>query len=468
MAMADSNRTRRPFLGVEQSARGRPWYARLDAAGEAAALAIAQRHGVPELLARVLAGRGVALDEVPRHLDPSLRTMLPDPDTLTDMAAGAARIADACVAKEAIAIFGDYDVDGATSAAVLALFLRQAGCEPLVYIPDRLFEGYGPNVAAVRGLAERGTRLLVTVDCGTTSMEALEEVRNLGLDTVVIDHHQVAGELPPAAAVINPNRADDLSGLGHLSAVGLTFLTVVAVARALRQRGFWNPTRPEPELLALLDLVALGTVADVVPLRGLNRAFVAKGLLAMRQRIRPGLVALMDAARLEEPPRPWHLGFLLAPRINAGGRIGNAALGARLLATDDPVEAMRIAAELERLNAERQAIEAATVAEAEASALAMDAAGPAMVVAGEGWHAGVMGLVASRLKEKLNRPAIAIAWGPNGEGTGSGRSIAGVDLGRAVRDAVAAGILRKGGGHAMAAGLTVARDRLEALRGTGG
>lgn len=409
--------SRRAFLNVTRSAAGRPWQARLDGAGETAAMAIAQRHGVPELLARVLAGRGVGLDEVPAHLDPSISRLMPDPDTVTDMATAAARIAAACRRGEQVAVFGDYDVDGAASAAVMTLFLAAAGLDPIVYIPDRLFDGYGPNVGAIRQLAERGAKLLVTVDCGTTSFEPLEEASRLGLDVVVIDHHQATGALPPAVAVVNPNRDDDLSGLGYLAAVGLVFMATIATSRVLRQHGFWTAARPEPDLIDLVDLVALGTVADVVPLKGLNRAYVAKGLLAMRRRTRPGLVALMDVARLEGPPKPWHLGFLLGPRINAGGRIGDAALGARLLATADDVEARRIAAELDRLNGERQAIELATVAEAEAEALAASGLGegpPVAVVAGERWHPGVMGLVASRLKEKLGRPAIAIAWGRAG------------------------------------------------------
>ena len=314
-----------------------------------------QRHNLPELLARILAGRGVEIDEVEAFLDPTVRRLMPDPHSLTAMEPAAHRIADAVAGAERIAIFGDYDVDGATASALLARFLRCAGLDPIVHIPDRIFEGYGPNVEAVRSLAERGATLLVTVDCGTTSIEPLAEARRLGLDVIVIDHHQ-ADEHLPDALVVNPNRLDDLSGLGHLAAVGLVFMTVVAVNRLLRTRGFWGEARPEPDLLFFLDIVALGTVADVAPLKGLNRAFVAKGLIAMRARESVGLTALMDVARLDGPPEPWHLGFLLGPRINAGGRIGRADLGAQLLLTDDPVEAGRIAAELDRLNRERQAI----------------------------------------------------------------------------------------------------------------
>ncbi len=341
------------------------------------------------------------------------------------------------------------------------------GLDPIIHIPDRLFEGYGPNVEAVRALAGRGATLLVTVDCGTTSIEPLEEARKLGLDAVIIDHHQADEALPPALAIVNPNRRDDLSGLGHLAAVGLVFLTVVATNRVLRERGFWSAERPEPDLLAMLDDVALGTVADVVPLNGLNRAFVAKGLIALRRRERAGLTSLMDVSRLSGPPEAWHLGFLLGPRINAGGRIGRADLGVSLLLEADPIEAARIAAELDRLNRERQAIEQATLAEAEAEAMAalgIEEKGAVVVTAAEGWHPGVVGIVAGRLKEKFGRPAFAVAMEPGGIGTGSGRSIAGVDLGRAVRRGVAEGLLVKGGGHAMAAGVTLRKGALAAFR----
>jgi len=360
---------------------------------------------------------------------------------------------------------GDYDVDGATSAAVLGRYLRHCGLRAIIHIPDRLFEGYGPNSEAVRALAARGASLLVTVDCGTTSYEPLLEARNLGLDVIVIDHHQADERLPAALAVVNPNRLDDLSTLGHLAAVGLVFMTVVAVNRELRGRGFWTPERPEPDLLGFLDLVALGTVADVVPLKGLNRAFVAKGLLALRRRDNAGLTALMDVARLGGPPEPWHLGFLLGPRINAGGRIGRATLGIDLLMQDDACECARLAAELDRLNRERQAIELATLAQAEAmAALGAEEKGAVVVTAADGWHPGVVGLVAARLKERFGRPAFAIALEPGGIGTGSGRSITGVDLGRAVRQAVSAGLIIKGGGHAMAAGVTLRKDTLSAFR----
>ena len=463
-ALNDSDRF---FLGVERSATGRAWRDRLDRRGQARALDIAQRHGVPELLARVLAGRSVEADVVEAYLDPTVRRLLPDPHVLTAMEAAAGRIADAIAREESVAIFGDYDVDGATSAALLARYLRSCGLDPIVHIPDRIFEGYGPNVAAIRSFVERGATLLVTVDCGSTSLEALAEAKTLGLDAVVIDHHQADEELPPAVAIVNPNRADDLSGLGHLAAVGLVFLTLVAVSRQLRRRGYWTGTRGEPDLLSLLHLVALGTVADVVPLTGLNRAFVGKGLIALRRREHIGLTALMDAARLTGPPEAWHLGFLLGPRINAGGRIGRADLGVQLLLEEDPTEAARIAGELDRLNSERRAIEIAMVAQADAEAMAalgLEEKGAVVVTAAEGWHPGVVGLVAARLKERYGRPAFAIALEPGGVGTGSGRSIPGVDLGRAVRRAVHEGLLIKGGGHAMAAGITLKKDALGSFR----
>jgi single-stranded-DNA-specific exonuclease len=457
----------RCFLGVERSALERAWRDRLDERAAGRALAITQQHNLPELLARILAGRDVDPDAVERFLDPTIKALLPDPYTLTAMREAAVRIADAVTRGECVAIFGDYDVDGATSAALLARFLRHGGLAPLIHIPDRLFEGYGPNIEAVRSLAQRGAKLIVTVDCGTSSLEPLQVASELGVDVVVIDHHLADEQLPPAVAVVNPNRSDDLSGLTHLAAVGLTFLTLVAITRELRQRGFWTPTRLEPDLLGLLHYVALGTVADVVPLKGLNRAFVAKGLIALRRREHVGQTALMDVARLGGPPEPWHLGFLLGPRINAGGRVGSADLGVRLLLEDDPTEAARLANELDRLNRERQAIEQVTLAQAEAeasAALGLEETGAVVVTAAEGWHPGVVGLVAARLKEKFARPAFAIALAPGGIGTGSGRSISGVDLGSVVRLAVREGILLKGGGHAMAAGVTLRKDALGAFR----
>ena len=455
------------FLGVSHSATGKSWRDRLDARGAARALAITQRYRLPEMLARVLAGRDVEIDAVEDFLDPTIRKLMPDPHTVTAMETAAKRIAEAAASGEKVAIFGDYDVDGATSAALLAWHLRHCGLDPLIHIPDRIFEGYGPNTEAVRALAAKGATLLVTVDCGTTSLEPLAEARRLGLSVVVIDHHQCGDELPDVDALVNPNRPDDLSGLGHLAAVGLVLVTLVAVNRELRGHGFWSDQMPEPDLLGMLHHVALGTVADVAPLIGLNRAFVAKGLIALRRRDHVGHTALMDVARLNGPPEAWHLGFMLGPRINAGGRIGRADLGVRLLLEGDVSEAARIATELDRLNSERRVIEQMAEAQAEAEALAslgLEDKGAVIVTASEGWHPGVVGLVASRLKEKFARPAFAIALEPGGIGTGSGRSISGVDLGKAVRQAVAGGLLMKGGGHAMAAGVTLRKDRLAEFR----
>jgi single-stranded-DNA-specific exonuclease len=446
----------RPFLGVARSALGQVWRDRLDDAGAATALAMVQAHALPDVVARILAARGVAADAASGFLEPRLRDLMPDPDSLRDMGAAIARLTRAITQNETVAIFGDYDVDGASSSALLASFLARCGTPFVIHIPDRITEGYGPNVEAIRALKAEGAGLLVTVDCGTTSFEPLAEARRLGLDVVVIDHHQAPAELPQAEAIVNPNRQDDLSGLGHLAAAGVVFMVLVALNRHLRSQGFWDGRGGPPDLLGDLDLVALATVADVVRLEGLNRAFVRQGLQIMRQRRRPGLTALLDAAALRGPPEAWHLGFLLGPRINAGGRIGDAALGAKLLLTEDPLEAARIAAELDQLNRERQVIELQAVEEATAQAeRLLDRAEASVIVVGSpDWHPGIVGLVAARLKELFGRPAFAFALTAEG-GTGSGRSILGVDLGRAVRAAVEAGLAVKGGGHAMAAGVTL-------------
>jgi single-stranded-DNA-specific exonuclease len=449
------------FLDVETSALGQPWRARLDAAGELRALAIAQVGGHDELIARVLAGRGVAPEAVDRHLTPSFRDLMPDPFCLRDMEAATERLRHAVMAHEKVAIFGDYDVDGACSAALISEYLSACGLETIVHIPDRVTEGYGPNIEAIQGFASRGATLLVTVDCGAVSREPFEFASRLGLDVVVFDHHQAPETLPKTAALVDPNREDDLSGLGYLCAAGVTFMALVALNRALRAAGFWTSGKG-PNLMASLDLVGLATVADVVPLIGLNRAFVIKGLAIMRERRRPGLAALLDIAGADGPPRPYHLGFVVGPRINAGGRIGDAALGVRLLTATDDIEARAIAVELDRLNRIRQQIEIEALAEAEAEALlslGLEERGAAVVVAGERWPPGVVGLLAARLKERFERPAFALTLA-GGHATGSGRSIAGVDLGRAVRAAIEAGIAIKGGGHAMAAGVTLATERL--------
>src|SRR5215210_5834091 len=446
----------RSFLGVSQSVLGHTWTDRCEPGRAMTAAAIAQAYGLPEVLARVLAGRGIGVRETPGFLSPRLRDLMPDPHVLRDMDAAAARLADAVVRGETVAIFGDYDVDGACSAALLADYLRACGTPYLIHIPDRITEGYGPNVEAIRALARQGARLLVTVDCGTASHEPLTEAARLGLDTVVLDHHQAPEKLPTAQALVNPNRQDDLSGLGHVCAAGIVFLAVVALNRALREGGFWS-SRSAPDLFASLDLVALATVADVVPLTGLNRAFVRQGLAVMRSRRRVGLAALLDMTRLGSAPECWHLGYLVGPRINAGGRIGDAALGSKLLLATDAYEAGRIAAELDRLNQERQAIERDALADAEAQALhALDRADePVLITASADWHPGIVGLVAARLKERFRRPAFAFALHADGTAVGSGRSVSGADLGRAVRAAVEADVAIKGGGHGMAAGVTL-------------
>ncbi len=454
----------RPLLGVARSALGRPWTDRCDPVRAGVALAIAQAHGLPDVLARVLAGRGVGVPDAPGFLEPRLRDLMPDPHVLREMDRAAERLALAVERRRLVAIFGDYDVDGACSAALLAEYLEGRGVPTVIHIPDRITEGYGPNVEAIRALHGQGADLLVTVDCGTASHEPLDEAARLGLEAVVLDHHQAPENLPRALALVNPNRQDDLSGLGHLCAAGVVFLTLVALNRRLRERGLL--AGEPPDLLSSLDLVALATVADVVPLTGLNRAFVRQGLQVMRARRRPGLAALLDVAGLTSAPECWHLGYLLGPRINAGGRIGDAALGSRLLLTQDPGTAGRLAGELDRLNRERQAIEAAAVEDALAQTERALEARPdtgLLVAASPDWHPGIVGLIAARLKERFRRPAFAFTVNAAGLATGSGRSVPGVDLGRAVRAAVDAGIAVKGGGHAMAAGVTVPAGAIPAF-----
>jgi len=416
------------------------------------------------LVDELLLARGVRREDLPRHREPKIRDFLPDPSCFADMDKGAKRLADAVQQVETIAIFGDYDVDGATSAALLTLLLRRLGAEPIVYIPDRLMEGYGPSGKALVELKQRGASVAVCVDCGAQAFEALEEARAAGLDVIVVDHHQCASLLPVAFALINPNRLDegeDGAAHGHLAAVGMAFLLGVALIRELRERGSFEALA-EPKLLDLLDLVALGTVADVARLKSLNRAFVTQGLRIMAARQNIGLSALAEAARLVKPPSCRDLGFALGPRINAGGRVGKSDLGVRLLTSTDPEEARTIAAELDRLNEERRAIEMLVCEQAEAQAKEQD--GPVITVMSGGWHQGVIGIVAGRIKERFGRPAIVIAETEDGTGKGSGRSISGVDLGAAVLAAKESGLLIAGGGHAMAAGLTLAPGGLEAFR----
>lgn len=455
---------KRLFLDVRQSVSGVSWEHRLTERQDMIALAIAQGHGVPDIVARVLAGRGVTAEQTERFLDPTIRDLLPDPASLTDMDRAAARIAAAVMAREKVAIFGDYDVDGAASSALLKRFLTHFSVPSEIYIPDRIFEGYGPNPDAMRELVSRGATLIVTVDCGTNSAVSIDAANEAGADVVVLDHHQVGGALPAAIAVVNPNRDDDLSGQGHLCAAGVVFLALVQTARILRGR---MADATPPDLLSLLDIVALATVCDVVPLTGVNRAFVVKGLQMARQQKNEGLAALARVSRIGEPISTFHLAYLIGPRINAGGRIGDAALGSRLLATDDPVEARTIAETLDRLNQERQLMEQEMLAAArvEADAELAGGNGPAIVVtASNSWHPGIVGLLASRLKDHARRPAFAIAFNAVGIGTGSGRSVSGFDLGRLVREAAVAGLIVKGGGHGMAAGITVERARLGELR----
>lgn len=414
-----------------------------------------------DIVTQLLLARGVRRDELERHRAPTLRGFMPDPSIFADMDVAADRLAQAVISGEAITIYGDYDVDGATSAALLIRALRMLGGEAGHYIPDRLLEGYGPSGEALVELGRRGSSLVVTVDCGAMAHDALAQAHDAGIDVIVVDHHKCSPDLPRAVALVNPNRLDESdegASHGHLAAVGVAFLLAVALVRTLRGRGFFAD-RPEPDLRALLDLVALGTVADVAALHGLNRAFVAQGLKIMARRDNTGIAALIDASRLTRAPVCSDLGFALGPRINAGGRVGEAALGVRLLTTDNPDEARAIAAQLSLLNEERRAIEA-EVQKAAETQLAGQHNRSVLTLAGDGWHPGVIGIVAGRIKEKTGKPALVVALDGD-TGKGSGRSIAGVDLGAAVIAAREAGLLVKGGGHAMAAGLTVAADRLE-------
>ena len=449
------------FLGVERSVSGKLWRARLE--DERAALALAQQLEISEILARVLAGRGVVADEADRFLNPALRDALPDPSVLRDMDKAADRLAAAIQTGEKIAVFGDYDVDGATSGALILRFLNAVGSSGTYYIPDRMREGYGPNAPALKSLAEQGVALVVTVDCGISAFDPLDAAAEAGLEVIVVDHHIAEPRLPTATAIINPNRLDDTSGLGQLAAVGVAFLLMVALNRTLRQAGHYGADRPEPDLLGLLDLVALGTVCDVVPLTGLNRALTVQGLKVMAKRGNIGLAALSDSAGLDEAPTAYHAGYVLGPRVNAGGRVGESSLGIRLLTTSDGDAAKAIALHLGELNKERQAIEAEVLDAATAQIEARgETPAPIIIAAGAGWHAGVVGIVASRLKERFSRPAIVVAVA-DGIGKASCRSIAGVDIGAAITAARQANLLLNGGGHAMAAGFTVAEDQLAAL-----
>ena len=448
------------FLGVQRSYTGRRWIQ--SPRDDRRAAAIAQQLGVPEILGRILAARGVGVDAAAAHLSPKLRDHLPDPSRLKDMDLAATRLARAVREGEGVAVFGDYDVDGAASVALLARFLRAVGHDALVYVPDRLREGYGPNTRAMARLVGQGARVIVTVDCGTGAVAPITAAVSAGADVIVVDHHTPGSELPPAYALVNPNRLDEEGTFGILAAVGVAFLLVVATNRALRGSGWYTRGRAEPDLLHWLDLVALGTVCDVVPLVGLNRAFVTQGLKVMRQRGNTGLAALSDVAGDSGAASAYRVGFVLGPRVNAGGRVGRAGLGAHLLTTEDAAEAKVLALELNGYNTERRTIEAKVLSEAEARIRDMGEPGPIILVPGERWHPGVIGIVANRLAELWRRPSVVLAI--DGEvAKGSGRSVPGVDLGALVLDARDAGILIDGGGHPMAAGFAVETRRISEL-----
>jgi single-stranded-DNA-specific exonuclease len=449
------------MLGVELSVGGRRWRSR--GGDPLTGQIIAERLGLPEIVGRLLAQRGVDLDHAPGFLMPRLRDQLPDPSHLRDMEAAAARLVRAVRAGETIAVFGDYDVDGATSAALLTRFFTAIGARSRIYVPDRLLEGYGPNTAALLRLRGEGVQVVVTVDCGTNAHLPLAEAADSGLEVIVVDHHVAEPLLPRAAAVVNPNRLDEDSPHGGLAAVGVAFLLVVAVNRALRSTGWYAGGRSEPDLLAWLDLVALGTVCDVVPLTGLNRALVAQGIKVVRRGANPGIAALAAVAGVNEPLDAYHLGFVLGPRVNAGGRVGAADLGARLLATDDPTLAAELAQRLDGHNRERRDIETRTLAAAIAMVETAAQSPVLTFAAAADWHPGVIGIVAARLRERYERPALVVTLA-GGIGRGSGRSVPGIPLGPAVIAARQAGLLVNGGGHAMAAGLTVATEKLDALR----
>ncbi|HQT80041.1 MAG TPA: single-stranded-DNA-specific exonuclease RecJ [Rhodopila sp.] len=446
-------------LGVTRSLSGRRWLWR--AGEERVAAGIAQRLNLPEIVSRLLAARGVGIEAAADFLEPTLRVMLPDPSVLTDMDGAADRLAEAVRRGETSAVFGDYDVDGACGSALLAGFLRGLGCTVHCHVPDRIKEGYGPNGPALASLVARGASLVVCVDCGTAAADTLALLAGQA-DVVVLDHHKAEGPPPAILATVNPNRLDDTSGLGMLCAAGVAFLTAIATVRALRRQG-WFATRAEPDLMGLLDLVALATVCDVMPLTGVNRAFVCQGLKVMARRSRPGIAALLEVTQAREALNASTCGFALGPRINAGGRISEADLGLRLLLCEDRVEALALAERLEAVNRQRQDVEAGIMETALRSAEAQVASGHAAVlVMGDGWHPGVVGIVAGRIKERFNRPA-CVAGLAEGVGKGSGRSVPGVDLGAAVIAARQAGLLLTGGGHAMAAGFSIRAEQADAF-----
>ncbi len=451
-------------LGVERSAGARQWVMRKG--DERISMAIAQRYDLTEPVARILASRSVRLEDVPSYLNPKINQLLPDPSVLADMDKATSRLALALMEDQKIAVFGDYDVDGATSSAVLVNYFRALGKELRVYIPDRINEGYGPNVPAFEKLYEEGVELVITVDCGTMAHEALGVAKQRGMDIIVADHHQTGMDMPACYALINPQRLDDESGLEYLAAVGVTFLLVVGLNRTLRDKGFFEG-KSEPDLMALLDIVALGTVCDVVPLRGVNRAFVTQGLKVMSQRRNIGLRALADISKLEGVPMAYDCGFKLGPRINAGGRIGESELGTRLLTTQDQDEACALALRMEELNRERRDIGDRNLALAEEKVTKLfeqhNILPPALVLVDKSFHAGVIGITAGRLKDKYRRPCFIIALDDDGTGKGSARSVGHVDVGKLVAHAVSKNIIAGGGGHAMAAGVTLEAGQAEAF-----
>lgn len=454
------------ILAVEKSVTDRMWVAR--PAEYRIVQAISQNHDLPEIVARVVAGRGVSIDDAPVFLNPTLKETLPDPSLFKDMDKACERIVDAIISEEKVAVFGDYDVDGATSAAIFKRFFMALGQDLTTYIPDRMTEGYGPNRKALLELKAAGHKLAITVDCGIVSFDPLDAATEAGLDIIVLDHHQAEARLPDVVAVVNPNRLDEEPGYGQLAAIGVSFITIVGINRGLRKRGWYKEKGiKEPDIIQWLDLVALGTICDVVPLVGVNRALVSQGLKIMAERRNIGLKALGDVAGINEAPGTYHAGFLLGPRVNAGGRVGRSEAGTILLSTEDDEEAMNIASELNTYNAERQAIEAMVLEDAMNNVknkIGVDGLVPPVIIAANiGWHPGVIGIVAGRLKEHFNRPTLVIAIDDEGDAKGSGRSIMGVDLGAAVTAARQAKILSAGGGHAMAAGLSLRADNIDTL-----
>jgi single-stranded-DNA-specific exonuclease len=446
-------------LGVTASLTNRAWHWRR--AEDRLALALAQRLDVPEIVGRILAARDIGVDDAADFLQPTLRALLPDPGSLLDMECAADRLASAIATGETVAVFGDYDVDGACSAALLTLFLRGLGCPVLPYVPDRMTEGYGPNTPALSALVARGATLIVCVDCGTAAAAAFAAMATAA-DIIVLDHHKAEGPPPPVLATVNPNRLDDTSGLRHLCAAGVAFMAAIATLRALRRRGFFT-ARAEPDLKSLLDLVALATVCDVMPLTGLNRALVTQGLKIMAGGARPGVAALLAVAQSRGLPSAMTCGFALGPRINAGGRISESDLGLRLLLCEDALEARGLAERLDAVNRQRQTVEAGVLDPAIRAAEAQMAEGHAvLLVCGEAWHPGVVGIVAGRLREKFNRPA-CVGGTASGLVKGSGRSVPGIDLGAAILAARQAGLLETGGGHAMAAGFSFQAARQDAF-----